>query len=187
MNPRTTLLFLSAFFLVGDANASGVAFRLIIGAPPDPNYQEVAGDGNAALPPRGYSPGYGYPRDYMNMPSLVITNERHGPGIPEVFVPSPEETMGAMIRVRVPAEAQVWIGGNATAQRGSERLFQSPPLRDGVLLTYEVRARWQQDGKAVDRTRIVVVHPGDRITVDFQAPDAEGADTLPRPRRMGEP
>src|ERR1700736_6813064 len=65
------------------AVASGIAFRLIVGAPPDPNYQEVGGDGNAALPPRGYSPGYGYPRDYMTMPSLVITNERQKPAYVE--------------------------------------------------------------------------------------------------------
>src|SRR5262249_5095213 len=134
MNPQT-IRFLAAFGLIvlaSESPASGIAFRLIVGAPPDPYYQEVSGDGVAALPLRGYSPGYGYPSDYMKMPSLVITNERAGHGYVEVVESAGDAQ--ALIRVRVPAGAQVWFGGQPTAQGGGERLFQSPPLRDGVLL-----------------------------------------------------
>lgn len=166
--------------------AGGIAFRLIVGAPPDPNYQEVAGDGNAALPPRGYSPGYGYPSDYMKLPSLVVTNERPhfvadpgpppGDGVPPAAV---------LFRVLVPEDAEVWFSGDQTAQRGGERLFVSPPLPERQASAYEVRARWRRDGRAVDQTRKVVVHPGDRVTVDFL--DGSGGDVLPPPRKVEKP
>jgi uncharacterized protein (TIGR03000 family) len=173
---------------VHPAAASGIEFRLILGAPPDPNFQEVAGDGNAMLPTRGYSPGYGYPRDYMKLPSLVISSARPGPGLVDPLNVAPDWSSlvpptAVLVRVLVPADAQVWFSGEPTTQRGSPRLFVTPSLAEGKALTYEVRARWTEDGKAVEQTRQVVVHPGDRITVDFLTPQAD----LPVPRRLGQP
>jgi uncharacterized protein (TIGR03000 family) len=169
--------------------ADGIAFRLIIGAPPDPNYQEVGGDGNAALPPRGFSPGYGYPRDYMHMPSLVITNQRLPMLVPVPAVPFPDAAdvpaMAVLFRVRVPADAEVWFSGQQTVQRGSQRRFVTPPLEDGQVWKYEVRARWKQDGKDVEQTRRIAVHAGDRVTVDFLSEGSEGV--LPPPRKVEQP
>lgn len=174
--------------ITGPAQAGGIAFRLVIGAPPDPDYQEVAYDGNAAKPPRGYSPGYGYPVDYMKLPSLEITNWR-----PPLWVadqpPLPGDALGvtptaALFRIHVPEDAEVFFSGDRTAQRGSERLFVSPPLEQGQSATYEVRARWQKDGKEMGETRRVIVHPGDRVTVDFLEPKLP---VLPEPRKVEKP
>jgi uncharacterized protein (TIGR03000 family) len=185
---RALALVVFVLFLVipYPAQAGGIAFRLIVGAPPDPNFQEVAGDGVPVLPPRGYSPGYGYPSDYMKLPSLVVTCQRPPPGIVD---PGPLEDVGvpaatALFRVRVPENAEVWFSGDKTAQRGSERLFVTPPLAEKSL-GYEVRARWRQDGKDVEQTRKVVVHPGDRVTVDFL--DGSNGEELPAPRKVEKP
>ena len=57
--------------------------------------------------------------------------------------------------VTVPADAEVWFDGAKTAQAGPYREFVSPPLRPGRSYSYDVRARWKDGGREVDRTRRV--------------------------------
>ena len=71
------------------------------------------------------------------------------------------------VTVRVPAGAEVWFDGTKTRQTGAVREFESPELMRGREYTYEVRARWTQDGKEVSRTRSIEVAAGARKTVDF--------------------
>jgi uncharacterized protein (TIGR03000 family) len=73
----------------------------------------------------------------------------------------------ARIRLRVPADAEVWFEGVKTRQTGTERYFFSPPLTPGLTYAYEVEARWKEDGKAVRRQRQIVVHAGDTLRVDL--------------------
>jgi uncharacterized protein (TIGR03000 family) len=75
----------------------------------------------------------------------------------------------ATMNVRVPADAAIWFQGAKTGQRGEERTFVSPPLEPGRAYTYEVRARWNQDGKEVEQTRQVRVRAGETVKVDFEA------------------
>jgi uncharacterized protein (TIGR03000 family) len=69
------------------------------------------------------------------------------------------------MRLSVPAGAKVWFDGAATAQTGADREFESPPLTPGREYTYHVRVQWHHNGKAVERTRAVTVHAGDRINL----------------------
>jgi uncharacterized protein (TIGR03000 family) len=73
----------------------------------------------------------------------------------------------AHLTVAVPSDADVWFNGTHMSQTGSVREFVSPPLTPGMAYTYDIRARWMVDGVAVDRTKQVVVHAGDQLTVDF--------------------
>jgi uncharacterized protein (TIGR03000 family) len=86
----------------------------------------------------------------------------------------------------VPADAQLWVGDSPTDQGGAERLFVTPPLEGGRNLSYEIRARWKEQGRDVERTRTVPVFPGDRVTVDFLTPPGEG-ESLPAPRKLPSP
>jgi uncharacterized protein (TIGR03000 family) len=53
------------------------------------------------------------------------------------------------------------------------RSFSSPPLTgDGG--TYTVRVRWTQGGRTVEQTRTIRVEAGQRISVDFAAPEVDG-------------
>jgi uncharacterized protein (TIGR03000 family) len=72
----------------------------------------------------------------------------------------------AHVTVRVPANAQVWFGGSVTTSTGSVREFQSPPLSPGRY-TYEIRARWTEDGRDITQNQTVAVSPGAHVTVDF--------------------
>jgi uncharacterized protein (TIGR03000 family) len=77
------------------------------------------------------------------------------------------DSNSATMNVRVPADAEIWFEGSKTGQIGPTRTFVSPPLEPGRGFTYEVRARWTQNGKDVDQTRQVHVHAGDNVDVKF--------------------
>jgi uncharacterized protein (TIGR03000 family) len=72
-----------------------------------------------------------------------------------------------MIAVRVPADAEIWFDGKKTSQTGPVRYFETPPLEPGREYSYEIRARWNENGRQVERTRHVTVHPGDRLALNF--------------------
>jgi uncharacterized protein (TIGR03000 family) len=148
--------------LPGTAAAGGwFGWRIVIGAPPDPYYRESMENGQVGPP--GYSPGYGY-YPYGNLPSLVITN-RPPPPVEVTVVQQP--IPHATLRVLVPPDAEVWFWDQKTTQSGAERLYLTPDLEQSGAYGYEIRARWKQDGKPIERTRKVIVHPGNRVTVDF--------------------
>jgi uncharacterized protein (TIGR03000 family) len=77
----------------------------------------------------------------------------------------------AHVRVIVPAGAEVWFDGTKTSQTGGTREFVSPPLLPDTNYSYEVRARWMDNGAPVDQTRRVIVRAGALTTVDFTRPE----------------
>jgi uncharacterized protein (TIGR03000 family) len=87
--------------------------------------------------------------------------------IPRVLrEPDPLSTV-ALIDVFVPEGAEVWFNGAKTRQTGTRRGFESPPLEPGERYGYDVKARWKQDGKTVERTFHVPVNAGSHRSVDF--------------------
>jgi uncharacterized protein (TIGR03000 family) len=75
--------------------------------------------------------------------------------------------------VKVPADAEVWFGSGKTRQTGELREFVSPELEPGRDYTYEVKARWTENGKEVVRTRTFDVSAGAWLVVDFTRPAPE--------------
>jgi uncharacterized protein (TIGR03000 family) len=73
----------------------------------------------------------------------------------------------ATVVVQVPADAELWFQGQKTDLTGSQRTFTSPMLERGASYTYDVKARWTEDGKPVEKTRSVKVRAGERTTIDF--------------------
>jgi uncharacterized protein (TIGR03000 family) len=82
----------------------------------------------------------------------------------------------ALVEVRVPANAQVWFDGDPTQQRGTDRMFVSPPLQSGKRYHYDVKAQWNENGRTVDKTRTVHVEPGAHVTVDFFGAGSDRGD-----------
>jgi uncharacterized protein (TIGR03000 family) len=91
------------------------------------------------------------------------------------LAPPPTEDrspQGVTVEVRVPTPAtEVFVEGSRTRSAGTTRTFISPNLEPGIRYTYEIRARWIQDGKEVEQTRRVPVRDGDRVEVDFTKPE----------------
>lgn len=77
-----------------------------------------------------------------------------------------------VLSVKVPQPAaEVLVGGVKTAQTGTDRVFESPPLEAGKDYQYEVTARWIQGGVTMEKTKTVTGKPGEVVRVDFMAPD----------------
>jgi uncharacterized protein (TIGR03000 family) len=91
----------------------------------------------------------------------------------------------ARLNVRLPAaDAEVWFDDKPTQQRGTMREFASPPLNPDKNYTYEVRARWMENGKTMERTKKVAVRANGVATVDFTTTDNNSrVDEIDRDRR----
>ena len=146
----------------------------------------------------GFVPGYGYYPDpyYVNSPQLAINFYKwkgtHAVPPPEPVAPVAADpdagvaAAAAVLRMRVPADAEVWVSDSPTVQKGELRRFITPPLEAGrTNQGYEIRARWRQDGKPLERTQVVRVHPGDRLTVDFLPTPERIPAPLDLPRKAG--
>jgi uncharacterized protein (TIGR03000 family) len=101
-------------------------------------------------------------RSYYPSMSADVT-----PPAPTTTVPTDTK---AYVRVVVPADAELWFDGEKTAQTGTSREFVSPPLTLGTDYSYEIRARWLENGKPVDQTRSVTVRGGSLTLVNFTHP-----------------
>jgi uncharacterized protein (TIGR03000 family) len=109
-----------------------------------------------------------YPYGYGLMPREVQEESQNYLPKFELPLPPPDPNIATMI-VRVPANADIWFQGAKTGQRGAQRTFVSPPLEPGQGFTYEVKARWKEDGKDVEQTRQVHVKAGENVDVNFAA------------------
>jgi uncharacterized protein (TIGR03000 family) len=95
----------------------------------------------------GYGfPGHGYGWGYS--PYGVFDYYRGYYLSPE---PVREPDHRAQIRLRVPADAEVWFDGQKTTQTSEYRDYYSPPLTPGKGYTCQVRVRWVEVGKPVER------------------------------------
>jgi uncharacterized protein (TIGR03000 family) len=122
----------------------------------------------------GYRYNYGPSYSRYDMPSYSydMPGYSYESGYPtDLGMMAPNEGMRVTARVRVPtADAHLWIEGQEMSTNGLNRGFISPALDSGQRYTYTFRAQWNDNGKKMDQTREVRVYPGDRITVDFTAP-----------------
>ena len=132
--------------------------------------------------PAYISGGYGA-APYYNAPDTSTPPEDYGPSdyyAPEAAAPTPAVTAPtpapdaapgpATVDVHVPASAQVWFDDALTKQTGDWRRFISPPLAEGKDFHYAARARWTENGRAVEQTRNVTVHAFEVTVVDFTEP-----------------
>jgi uncharacterized protein (TIGR03000 family) len=73
----------------------------------------------------------------------------------------------AHFTVTVPRGGTLWFDGSKTTSIGPVREFQSPPLRPGSRYTYDIRARWNENGHEVTQSQRVEVTAGAHINVTF--------------------
>jgi uncharacterized protein (TIGR03000 family) len=98
----------------------------------------------------------------------------------------PTPSSAALIRVHLPADAELRLGGQVTSQRGAWRRFVTPPLPSGPALGYEVEARWNERGREIRQSRTVRVEPGSEVVVDFLTGGGDSS-ILPPPRPLPPP
>lgn len=86
------------------------------------------------------------------------------------YAPQPEFILpanAALIEMRVPANAEVWLSGEKTKSTGEFRSFVTPALEKNRKFAYEVRVRWMENGKAMEKVEKLPVHPNDRLNLRF--------------------
>jgi len=158
-----------------------------------------------SYPSYSYSPGYSYPSySYYSYPSYGYSypSYSYGTASPssssqyltgttgyQSFYPSESTENGnqiAYVRLQVPADAEVWFDGQwdqKTQQTGSDRLYVTPPLDPNKDYYYEIRARWNDNGREMERTKRLPIHAGDRASLRFGSSDENTAPSdTSRPR-----
>jgi uncharacterized protein (TIGR03000 family) len=114
---------------------------------------------------------YGNVPSVSNTPGYVPDGEAAMPPVPPAPQAAPADN-AAHLLVRVPADAELWFGDYKTPLTGPERAFVSPPLTPGKDYTYEIRARWVEDGRPVDHLRTIHVQANLQAEVDMTRPQA---------------
>ncbi len=71
------------------------------------------------------------------------------------------------VTLSVPAGARVSFGGTPTTSTGSVPEYVSPALTPGKQYTYEVEARWSDNGQEVTQTQQVGVSAGAHVNVNI--------------------
>jgi uncharacterized protein (TIGR03000 family) len=172
------------FFGFSGRAGSSWSNGLSLYGPPVPVYGPIPGVlGNDDLVrqwrstlPVGFQ-GYGWVGVYAASPRLRPNTVSVRPLI-ESFGSAPPvrgsaaPTGGCLIvSVKVPQPtAEVFVDGTKTAQTGTDRTFESPPLEAGKKYAYTVTARWIENGRAVERSMQVTGEPGEVVRADFGAP-----------------
>ncbi len=82
------------------------------------------------------------------------------------------ESKVAQIRVRLPASAELWINDHKTKQTGAVREFVTPDLDPERVYSFQLRARWLEEGITVEKRLKVKAFAGNRVTVNFVRPPA---------------
>jgi uncharacterized protein (TIGR03000 family) len=114
----------------------------------------------------------------------------HGDYLPHRYWPYPSylspqvatlDPCEAYICVNVPADAEVFLEGQATTQLGEKRYFKSPPLATDQRFLYEVRARWQENGQPREQIQNIEIQGGNFVQVSFPQAATTQPEASPPP------
>ena len=113
-----------------------------------------------------WGPYYGYwgQNQYAWFPDVIYDR-----GVRQAGYAAEQTDGAALIEVLLPTDdARVWLDGNATSSRGTERRYTSPTLQVGHSYSYTVKASWiTDDGELRTVERQVPLSAGSRVLVDF--------------------
>jgi uncharacterized protein (TIGR03000 family) len=132
----------------------------------------------------GYSSYYGNVAPYSadGVTSLAQSVSNYQAFYPPVTITTQPDA-SAEVTVKVPADARVWIDGTRTTSTGTVRQFESPPLTSGNRYSYEIQARWKENGQEVTQTQDVAIAAGAHVEVDFpKAPKTSEKTPAPQKR-----
>jgi uncharacterized protein (TIGR03000 family) len=130
-----------------------------------------------------YGGSYNRPYSYGWYPNYYYGDNGMESGMPFGFG-GPTAEPKARLLVVVPPDARVYVDDQATRQTGIERIYESPPLEQGTY-TYNIRAKWTENGKEVSHEKKVKVEPGRMSVANFMQQGEEKRAGQPRTREYG--
>ena len=166
-----------AFPLNGGVPLDSGAFPLDSGVPLDsgafPLDSGVPLDSGAFPLDGGTAPldggGLQFPSDGIISPPVPTPAPAPG-GSPD---PGPEttdtslENEVAVLNLRLPKDASVFVNGRLTSTPGSFRSYVSRNLKPGKTYNYEVRAEVEREGKKLSRTKVIQLVAGNNKTFNM--------------------
>jgi uncharacterized protein (TIGR03000 family) len=115
--------------------------------------------GSTPLPmPRGVSSASRYvdyyARNANSVPSTATASNTSASCYVDYYARNarPAAENKALLRVSLPADAELWLNGKRMTRTGPEREFITPQLQEGETYAYQVKARWTQHGKPLEET-----------------------------------
>jgi uncharacterized protein (TIGR03000 family) len=138
-----------------------------------PNYDYTSG---FSVVPQGYYSSYYYPSET----TASVT--------PSAAATRPVNDNCAHLEIMVPPDAQLWFNGIPTTESGADRTFVSPPLTPGQNYSYDITARWVDNGQPVQEHRSIHVHANQWSSIDLTVPaPATVTQTRPAPTTATQP
>lgn len=128
-------------------------------APGYPVFGIWGGFGGADLPPSayGYNP-QGYAAQQL-MRTAEIRRQTTPPPAPFALA----NIQPATLSMKLPGPGEVWVNGVKSGNKPNEEwTLTSPDLGEGEKFTFDVKARWEADGKNYECTREITVEGGKR-------------------------
>ena len=133
------------------------------GIPLEPGLSVEPTPANQYYPP---AQGSGAPNTNPNLPGPASDDD-------QTYLDSPTDSK-AVLNLKLPSEADVYINGKLTRTPGAFRSFVSKRLTENRDYKYQVKAVLVKDGKKIIRSRLVTMRPGVNQTVEL---DFEKAQT----------
>lgn len=78
----------------------------------------------------------------------------------------------ALLSVKVPADAKVFVNDHPTTSAGTDREYVSRDLQTNAQYNYEVRAEFTLNGKSVSETKAIQLIAGQTASLDFTPAEA---------------
>ncbi|MCS6851681.1 MAG: TIGR03000 domain-containing protein [Gemmataceae bacterium] len=126
-------------------------------------------------------PTCGCPTHYVAEPHGCAAPHQPAPSTPPAQpMPMPEKKEGAALApatlvVTLPAEAKLFIDGQATTSTSEVRTFETPALPLGFDYSYTLRAELVRDGQTLTQTKTVTVRGGAESRGEIACPEAVAA------------
>jgi uncharacterized protein (TIGR03000 family) len=138
------------------------------------HYYPYYGYGYSTSPYAWSAPDYdsGYYPDYYTWGTQPSAGyQAYNPPATVTAQPAPAQLDNTShISVSAPTNAEIWFNGTKTTSTGSVRNYESPALEPGIRYTYEVHARWSENGQQMKQTQQVAVTAGAHVSVSFPVP-----------------
>jgi len=119
--------------------------------------------------PLGFGGSAGISANYLDLGNNTYQNTQNynSPNAQNMTPPAPPQPFPAIVTVRAPNSAEVWVQDQKLEQNGEDRKFISPALPANRTVSYNVRASWYEDGETVTATQQIQVKAGDQKRVTF--------------------
>ena len=124
----------------------------------------VVPDGAGAIPAEG-DPSV-FPQD-PPQPQIGPGTEGDASGGGDTRFEPAQPFRNAVLNVKVPVEAEIWVNGTRTSTAGDFRSYVSRHLKPGKSYKFNVLAKLERNGKYVNQEQSVVLRAGSEETLDF--------------------